>query len=100
MTLLNMSLSGTVVSEMASSSRKRVRYTFDIHFGNAEEKEAFLHRLKAVRERLTPVGCPPLDNCRLMCALLDAFEETTPPSNFAAEPATKSFLPNNGKLVL
>ena len=87
-----------VACKMASLSRKRVRYTFDVHFGNTEEKEAFVGRLKAVRERLTPAGCPSLDNYRLICALLDAVEERpSPSSGFSSEPATKSFLRSNGK---
>ena len=80
-----------------ASSRKRVRYTFDVHFGNLEEKEAFLQRLQSVRQLLTPAGSPSLDNCSLFNALCDAVEGTPQPSDPSAEPSTKSFMRNSGK---
>ncbi len=58
----------------SSSSRKRVRYSFDVHFVRIEEKEAFLEKCKIVHQRLTPAGSPLLDNC--ICStlfLLDGF---------------------------
>ena len=76
---------------MASGSRKRVRYTYDVHFVNQEEKEAFLQRLKNVRQLLTPAGCPSLDNCSLFNALCDAVEGVSQPTS------TKSFMLNSGK---
>ena len=46
-------------SKMSSiSSRKRVRYSFDVHFVRIEEKEAFLEKCKTVHQRLTPAGSP------------------------------------------
>ena len=56
------------------ASRKRVRTTLEVHFGNAEEKEAFALRLQHVRELLTPGGSALLDNYGLMCALFDAVD--------------------------
>ncbi len=53
-----------------TSSRKRVRYTFDIYFLDQVEKEAFQQRLKNIRELLTPAGRPPLDNLSLINTLL------------------------------
>ena len=81
----------------SSSSRKRVRYTFDVHFASHDEKEAFLRRLKDVRQLLTPAGCPSLDNCSLFNALCDAVEIQPSTSDPSAEPSTKSFLRNSGK---
>ena len=83
---------------MASGSRKRVRYTFDVHFVNQEEKEAFLQRLKNVRQLLTPAGCPSLDNCSLFNALCDAVEGVSQPTSDPNTGAsTKSFMRNSGK---
>ena len=81
----------------SSSSRKRVRYTFDVHFTSQGEKDAFLRRLKNVRELLTPAGSPSLDNCSLFSALCDSFEgasQTAAPAvtDSSTEPSTKSFL--------
>ena len=57
---------------MASSSRKRVRFTFDMSFVSHEED--FQQRLKNVRKLLTPAGAPSLDNTSLFNALCDAVE--------------------------
>ena len=88
---------------MATTSRKRVRYMFDINFTSAEEKEAFMARLKRIRQRLTPAGAPLVDNRELMSRLFDAVdEEATQPSSastLADEPVTKSFLPNGGEEI-
>ena len=85
-----------------ATSRKRIRYTFDVHFATHEEKEAFLTRLKNVRQLLTPEGCPSLDNCSVFNALCDTFEgvspESTPDTNTGA--STKSFMQNSGKITI
>ena len=89
------------VQKMASS-RKRVRYSFDVHFLSSEEREAFQQRLKEVRQRLTPPGSSPIDNCSLMLALFDAVEGDQPqPSQHGAQqqPTRKSFLQNGGELL-
>ena len=84
---------------MASSSRpKRVRYTFDVHFASQEEKDAFLRRLKGVRQKLTPPGSPPLDNCSLFSSLCDAIEADSPSTSAPVdEAASKSFMKNSGE---
>ena len=51
----------TVIGKLRGMSRKRVRYTFDVHFGSQEEKVAFVCRLKRVRELLSPEDGPPLE---------------------------------------
>ena len=43
-----------VILKLRGMSRKRVCYTFDVHFGSQEEKAAFVCRLKRVRELLLP----------------------------------------------
>ena len=50
-----------VSGKLRGMSRKRVRYTFDVHFGSQEEKAAFVCRLKRVRELLSPEDGPPLE---------------------------------------
>ena len=37
-----------VIGKLRGMSRKRVCYTFDVHFGSQEEKAAFVCRLKRV----------------------------------------------------
>ena len=54
---------------MATSSRKRVHSTFDVHFVDQEEKKVIVDRLKKVREQLSPPGSPSLDNFSLMNTL-------------------------------
>ena len=91
------------VSFAVAMSRKRVRYTFDIHFSSQEEKAAFVCRLKRIRELLSPEDgpCPPLDNCMMMNMFFDtALKEdnlSTPESN--VEPSVRSLLRNNGEHV-
>lgn len=82
-------------SASSTASRKRVRYTLDVHFSSQEEKEAFVRRLKSVRELLTPAGCPPMDNHGLMSALFDAVEESSPQHDERVE--SNCFLSNSGK---
>ena len=81
------------------ASRKRVRYTFDVHFGNAKEKEAFALRLQHVRELLTLGGSALLDNYGLICALFDAVDrpQSDSVSDSVAPPgAVKSFMRSCG----
>lgn len=86
---------------MASSSRKRVRFTFDMKFVSHEEKEAFQQRLNNVRKLLTPAGAPSLDNTSLFNALCDVVEtgshQTSDPLGANAGPTTMSFMRNSGK---
>ena len=84
-----------------AASRKRVRYTFDIHFKRADEEDTFLARLKRAREHLTPPGRPSVDNSKLMLAPFDSVEgDGTQPvqlSNIRADVVAKSFLQSGGK---
>ena len=57
-----------------ASSRKRVRYNFDVAFGTQEEKDAFMDRLRRVCQLLTPPQCPTVDNNHSFCAMFDAVE--------------------------
>ena len=50
-----------VIGKLRGMSRKRVRYTFDVHFCSQEEKAAFVCRLKRVRELLSPEDGPSLE---------------------------------------
>ena len=85
-------------SASSTASRRRIRYTLDVHFNTQEDKEAFLLRLKGVRERLSPVGCPPMDNHGLLSAMCDAVEESTSQSVQTDEAITSSsFMSNSGK---
>ena len=82
-------------------ARKRMRYTLDVHFTAAEEKEAFIHRLRHVRELYSPEGGPTVDNCTLMTTLFDAAskEDDVPVLEIGTEPTVRSFLQNSGKFV-
>ncbi len=80
-----------------TSSRKRVRYTFDIHFLDQMEKEAFQQRLKNIRELLTPAGRPPLDNLSLINTLFDSVEGHSISHPTPDCSAVKSFMSNSGK---
>ncbi len=75
------------------SSRKRVRYSFDVHFVRIEEREAFLEKCKTVRQRLTPAGSPLLDNYNI---LLDGFIDEA--SSTAVVSTPRSMMRNSGKL--
>ena len=80
--------------------RKRpARYTLDVHFASEEEKEAFIARLKAVQELLTPAGSRLIDNCSLLNTF-DAVEAGVQPStesDLGSGPSTKSFLRNSSE---
>ena len=52
-----------VIGKLRGMSRRRVRYTFDVHFGSQEEKAAFVCRLKRAWELLSPEDGPPLEWC-------------------------------------
>lgn len=85
-------------------TRKRVRYTLDVHFVNQEEKEVFLQRLKNVRQLLTPAGSPPLDNFSLLNRLCDSVEINSGSQSYhqtsdttSTGPTVKSFMSNSGK---
>ena len=55
---------------MAAKAGKRVRYTFEVHFNSAEEKQAFTVRLADIRKHLIPITCSsPLDNLALLEAM-------------------------------
>jgi hypothetical protein len=58
----------------SKSSRKRYRFCFDVYTRSEEEKIAITSRVDAAQKLLTPEGSPPLDNCSLVHALLDAVE--------------------------
>ena len=62
-----------------ATSRKRVRYTFDVHFLTTEEKDAFVQRLNNVRRLLTSAGSPLLDNFSLMSAFVMLLRVTQAP---------------------
>ena len=82
------------------TSRKRVRYTFDVHFLTTEEKDVFVQRLNNVRRLLTSAGSPLLDNFSLMSAFCDAVEGDSSSSQTSTSsvcPAVKSFMSNSGK---
>ena len=83
-----------------ATSRKRVRYTLDVHFLTTEEKDVFVQRLNNVRRLLTPAGSPLLDNFSLMSAFCDAVEGDSSSSQTSASsvcPTVKSFMSNSGK---
>ena len=48
--------------------KKRVRFTMDINFSSAAEKDAFCGRLSSVRDLLTPTGSQTLNNYELLTA--------------------------------
>ena len=54
----------------SSSARKRVRYTFDVHFGSTEDKKRFVERLKNVRKLLSQAGNPCADYHSFMSSAL------------------------------
>ena len=56
---------------MASRSLK---HSFDVYFSSTDDKDAFVVRLKRVREHFTPPGQKPLSYRKLMLRLLDAAE--------------------------
>ena len=70
---------------------------FDVNFTSVEEKEAFMARLKRVRQRLTPRGRPLVDNRELMSMLFDEVETEATQAPTTEQAVTKSFLHNAGK---
>ena len=88
---------------MAPTSRKRVRYTFDVYFTNEEQKESFKERLKIVRRLLTPPGCMSLDNFGLMESMFDIVEREVQEENMdstsSEEQHLKSFMRDSGKIL-
>ena len=79
---------------MATSSRKRIRYSFDIHFCSLEEKDSFLLKLKVARKKLTQEGSPLLDNYSLFSTLLD--KEVADPTHHLANGPPHSVMKNSG----
>ena len=67
-------LRGFQTSYKMESTRKRVRYMFDVNFSATEEKEAFTQRLGHIRKLLTSSGGSSPDNCGLMLAMFDVVE--------------------------
>ena len=85
---------------MASGRKRPPRYSFDVHFVSEEEKEAFIARLKSVRQLLTPAESRPIDNCSLLNALFDAAEghaSQPMPTSQSVPSGPKSFMRDNGK---
>ena len=56
--------------------RKRVRFTLDVKFASEQAKEAFLKRLNAVRDLVTPEGSAKVDNYGLLSALFSLAESS------------------------
>ena len=88
-----------------AGSRKRVRLSFDVNFSSVEQKEAFSHKMNAVRKLLTPPGSRPIDNFNLFATLFDMVSQQDVHTHSSLTPptptlTTKSFLPNSGKLCL
>ena len=84
-----------------SSRRKRVRYTFDIHFSAEAEKDAFIKRLSSVRTLLSMgESNAAMDNFGMMSAMFDLVEGFVPsaPSAGNERQTTRSFMRSNGKL--
>ena len=75
--------------------KKRVRFTLDVNFANEAGKDAFCDRLRTVRDQLTPVGSPALNNYELLLALFDlaANRPCVQPNS-----SSGSFLKNAGKI--
>ena len=84
---------------MATSRKKRVRFTLDLNFTSDAEKDAFCGRLSAARDQITPSGSHTLNNRELLSALFDLVDKhshSTQPSVQCA--STGSFLKNAGKI--
>ena len=79
---------------MASSRKKRVRFTIDVNFSSEAEKDAFSARLSEVRARLTPRGAHALNNYELMLEL--AGEQNINQPEAPPHPSTGTFLRNSG----
>ena len=82
---------------MATSKRKRVRFTLDVNFTTEAEKDAFGAQLSAVRDRLTPRGSPMLNNHDLLLALFDLASNKPSSSESQQYPSSGSFLRNAGQ---
>ena len=83
-----------------ASRRKRVRYTFDIHFSAEAEKDAFVRRLSSVRALLSGrEGISTMDNLGMMSAMFDMVEGVVPPAPSAGNErqTTLSFLRSSGE---
>ena len=72
-----------------------VKHTISLYFRDSSDKDAFIHRVKRVRERLTPPGESMLSYHDLMLSMLDAIERQSTQETVAAE--TSSMLRSNGK---
>ena len=79
---------------MAAASVK-VKHTISLYFRDSAEKDAFILRVKRVRERLAPPGESMLSYHDLMLSMLDAVERETTQAKVAAE--STSMLRSNGK---
>ncbi len=84
------------------SLRKRICYSFDIHFTSTEEKDAFVTKLQRCRKVLTVTEVRELDNYSLFTMLLDHAVDEEPDHVIGPGPVeratVKSMLHNNGKL--
>ena len=89
---------------MASGGRrKRSRFTLDVNFESDVAKDAFVERLAAVRDLITPPGGARLDNRQFLTSLFELAETTSGSGSSSAAaaaevPRTGSFLDNAGQL--
>ena len=86
---------------MATLKRNRNRLSLEVNFKSEEQKDAFSHKMNAVKKLLTPPGKKTIDNLGLFSTLFDMVsQQETPTSSHPPTFTTKSFLPNSGKLCL
>ena len=81
---------------MASGGRrKRSRFTLDVNFESDVAKDAFVERLAAVRDLITPPGGARLDNRQFLTSLFELAETTGGSGSSSA--AASSLLMGGGK---
>ena len=81
-----------------ASGRNCVRFTVNVALPSEAARTTFKDRLSSVRDLLSPLGGPKLNNLVLMTALLDLAEASSPNAGAHGSVAqTGSFLPYSGR---
>ena len=79
---------------------RSLKHSLDVYFRSSSDKDAFMARLKRIRERLTPPGKKLLSYQDLMLRMFDAVEASTGEATQATDAASTTMNRNRGNVSL
>ena len=79
---------------------RSLKHSLDVYFRSSSDKDAFMARLKRIRERLTPPGQKLLSYQDLMLRMFDAVEASTGEATQATDAASTTMNRNRGNVSL